>query len=56
MLIEGESKRSGNDLRGRNDGNVVCVFPKKGEVKKGDYVTIKILRSTQTSLIGEIID
>lgn len=56
VLIEGESKRSGNDLRGRNDGNVVCVFPKKGEVKKGDYVTIKILRSTQTSLIGEIID
>ncbi|MCX6188837.1 MAG: MiaB/RimO family radical SAM methylthiotransferase [Bacteroidetes bacterium] len=56
VLIEGESKRSGNDLRGRNDGNVVCVFPKKGEVKKGDYVNVKIIRSTQTSLIGEIVE
>lgn len=56
VLIEGESKRSGNDLKGRNDANVVCVFPKKGEVKKGDYVNVKITRSTQTSLLGEIVD
>ncbi len=56
VLIEGESKRSGDDLKGRNDGNVICIFPKKGDVKKGDYVNVKILRSTQTSLIGEIID
>jgi tRNA-2-methylthio-N6-dimethylallyladenosine synthase len=56
VLVEGESKRSGNDLKGRNDGNIICVFPKKGEVKKGDYVNVKIVKSTQTSLIGEIVE
>jgi tRNA-2-methylthio-N6-dimethylallyladenosine synthase len=55
VLIEGESKRSGEDLKGRNDENVLCVFPKKGDAKKGDYVNVKITRSTQTSLIGEIV-
>ena len=55
VLIDGESKRSGDDFKGRNDENIVCVFPKKENWKVGDYVQVRINRGTQTSLIGEIV-
>jgi tRNA-2-methylthio-N6-dimethylallyladenosine synthase len=55
VLIEGDSARSADDFRGRNDANIVCIFPKDGVHKKGDYVMVEIERSTQTSLIGKII-
>lgn len=51
VLIEGESKKSKDDWMGRNDQNIVCIFP-KGNYKKGEYVDVLIERSTTTSLIG----
>ncbi len=54
VLIEGDSKKSKTDYKGRNDQNMLCVFPKDGVHQKGDYVLVKILSSTTTSLIGEI--
>ncbi|HCS21381.1 MAG TPA: tRNA (N6-isopentenyl adenosine(37)-C2)-methylthiotransferase MiaB [Bacteroidetes bacterium] len=54
VLIEGDSKKSKTDYKGRNDQNMLCVFPKDGVHQKGDYVNVKILSSTTTSLIGEI--
>lgn len=51
VLIEGESKKSKDDWMGRNDQNIVCIFP-KSNYKKGEYVDVLIERSTTTSLIG----
>lgn len=56
VLIEGDSKKSANDFKGRNDQNVMVIFPKKGDYKPGDYVNVMIERSTTTSLIGQIVD
>lgn len=54
VLIEGDSKRSGDDWCGRNDQNKMVVFPKKeNNIKKGDYVQVKINRCTAATLIGE---
>jgi tRNA-2-methylthio-N6-dimethylallyladenosine synthase len=55
VLVEGTSKKSAYDLKGRNDQNAICVFP-AGNAKPGDYVTIRVERSTTTSLIGTIIE
>lgn len=55
VLIEGDSKRSADDWCGRNDQNKMVVFPKTNDnVKKGDYVQVKINRCTAATLIGEI--
>ena len=51
VLVEGFSKKTQDDLQGRNDQNKVVVFP-KGNYKKGDYVFIKITSCTSGTLIG----
>lgn len=56
VLVEGASKRSEADLCGRNDANKMLVFPKKNNVKKGDYVQVKVLQASSATLIGEIVD
>ena len=55
VLVEGESKRSGDQFMGRNSQNKVVVFPKKRS-KPGDYVRVKIHQCTSATLLGEIID
>lgn len=55
VLIEGLSKKSDQDFRGRNDHNTVVIFPKE-HYKKGDYVHVLIEKCTQTSLIGKVIE
>lgn len=55
VLIEGDSKRSGNDWRGRNSQNKVIVFPKGNHaLNKGDYVMVTVTDCTQATLIGEV--
>lgn len=56
VLIEGTSKRSENDYKGRNDQNITVIFPKGDGYKKGDYVKVLAERSTQTSLIGHVVE
>ncbi len=51
VLIEGSSKKSDNDLYGRNDQNKVIVFP-KGNLKKGEYVMVKVDSCTAGTLLG----
>jgi tRNA-2-methylthio-N6-dimethylallyladenosine synthase len=51
VLIEGYSKKNENELYGRTDQNKVVVFPKK-QLKKGEYVWVKIERCTAGTLIG----
>jgi len=56
VLIEGDSKRSDKDWMGRSSQNKVIVFPKENyELKKGDYVTVKVTDCTQATLLGQII-
>ncbi len=55
VLIEGDSKRSTTDWMGRNTQNKVVVFSKKNaNLKKGDYILVKIIDCTQATLLGEI--
>ncbi len=56
VLIEGDSKKSKNDWMGRSSESKVVVFPKnKNELKKADYVNVKITSYTQGTLLGEIV-
>lgn len=54
VLIEGTSKRSENDLFGRNDQNKVIVFPKE-QYQKGEYVNVKVEDCTAATLIGKVV-
>ncbi len=56
VLIEGFSKKSTNDLKGRNDQNQLVVFPAGEGYAKGDYVYVQIERCTMTSLFGKVVD
>jgi tRNA-2-methylthio-N6-dimethylallyladenosine synthase len=53
VLIEGDSKKSAVDWRGRTSQNKVVVFPKQeGGYKKGDYATVRVDGCTGATLIG----
>ncbi len=54
VLVEGNSKKSDQDWSGRNDQNVMVVFPKE-TYKPGDLVEVLVERSTTTTLIGKAI-
>src|SRR5690606_5601530 len=56
VLIESNSKRSELNWSGRNSQNKMVVFPKENyNLKKGDYVWVKISDATSATLRGEII-
>lgn len=55
VLVEGRSKKSEEQLSGRNDGNAMVVFPRGNHVK-GEYVKVKIVDCTSATLIGELVD
>lgn len=54
VLIEGYSKKSDKEYRGRNDQNAMVVFPIVDSVKPGDYADVFIERCTSATLIGII--
>jgi tRNA-2-methylthio-N6-dimethylallyladenosine synthase len=57
VLIEGDSKKSAGDWRGRNSQNKMVVFPKTGSnLKKGDYVAVEIVDCTGATLIGQLAE
>ncbi|MFT6000282.1 MAG: tRNA-2-methylthio-N6-dimethylallyladenosine synthase [Neolewinella sp.] len=53
VLIEGDSKKSDQDWKGRTTQNRMVVFPKRAEENPGNYVTVKIIDSTSATLFGE---
>lgn len=55
VLIEGESKKSVDDWKGRNSQNKMLVFPKNGDHKPGDYVQVRVNEATSATLIGELV-
>lgn len=55
VLIEGDSRRSEQDFKGRNSQNKVVVFPKVDGLKPGDYVEVKVHEATSATLRGETV-
>ena len=53
VLIEGDSKKSELDFKGRNSQNKMIVFPKLDGYRPGDYIHVKVVDSTSATLIGE---
>ncbi len=56
VLIEGTSKRSEDDFKGRNSQNKMIIFPKQEGLKPGDYVHVKIAEATSATLKGSIVE
>lgn len=54
VLIEGTSKRSADQLQGRNTANKVVIFPKE-HYQKGDYVNVLVNDCTAATLFGEVV-
>nr|XP_046240774.1 CDK5 regulatory subunit-associated protein 1 [Scatophagus argus] len=66
VLVEGESRRSAQELCGRTDGNMKVIFPKEdvavqlvdsntAPINAGDYVLVKISSANSQSLRGRAL-
>ncbi len=55
VLIEGDSKRSDQEFKGRNSQNKMIIFPKRPGLEPGDYVHVKIREVTSASMRGQIV-
>ena len=55
ILIEGTSKKSQDELKGRNSANKVVIVPAAG-LKIGDYVKVKITDCSPATLFGEVLE
>ena len=56
VLIEGDSKRSDQDFKGRNTQNKMCIFPKQDGLKPGDYCHVKIYEASSATLKGNLVE
>lgn len=54
VLIEGYSRKSKADMRGRNTANKVVVFP-AGSHQPGEYINVRISKCTSATLSGEVV-
>lgn len=55
VLIEGDSKKSDLDFKGRNSQNKVIVFPKEDGLKAGDYTWVMVESASSATLKGHIV-
>lgn len=55
VLVERTSKKSEEELCGRNSQNTMVVFP-KGNLKPGQYVDVKTTGCTAVTLLGEVVN
>ena len=55
VLIEGDSKKSGDEWKGRNTHNKMIVFRKVEGFAPGDYVNVLVESSTSATLKGRIV-
>ncbi|MCM1051989.1 MAG: tRNA (N6-isopentenyl adenosine(37)-C2)-methylthiotransferase MiaB [Paenibacillus sp.] len=53
VLVEGVSKRSKEQMVGRNEQNKTLVFP-RGNCRVGDTVKVRVLSASSATLIGEL--
>ncbi len=55
VLIEGDSKKSKAEFKGRNSQNKMIVFPKVEGFHPGDYVHVEITDASSATLRGRIL-
>ena len=55
VLIEGDSRKSESEWKGRNSQNKMIVFYKEHGFKPGDYVNVYVESSTSATLKGRIV-
>ncbi|WP_075352053.1 tRNA (N6-isopentenyl adenosine(37)-C2)-methylthiotransferase MiaB [Algoriphagus marinus] len=55
ILLEGTSKKSQDELKGRNSANKVVIVP-NGDYQKGDYLKVRITDCTTATLFGEVLE
>lgn len=55
VLIEGDSKRSDSQFKGRNSQNKMVVFDKEPGLKPGNYCMVKVHDATSATLLGSIV-
>lgn len=55
VLVEGTSRRSEEQLKGRTDTNKMVVFDAAPGISKGDYVTVTIDDCTSATLMGHVM-
>lgn len=55
ILIEGFSKKSKEFLAGRTDTNKVVIIPNNENIKKSDYVKVKINKATSGTLFADTV-
>lgn len=55
VLVEGTSKRSDDDLVGRNTYNTKVIFPRAEGIKAGDYVYVEIEKCSSATLLGKLV-
>jgi len=56
ILIESLSKKSEDFYSGRTDSNKIVIVPKNDEIKIGDYVKVRINRTTSATLFGDYVE
>lgn len=55
VLIEGDSKKSTDDFKGRNSQNKMIIFPKIADFQPGDYVYVQVTDASSATLLGNIV-
>lgn len=55
VLVEGTSRRSDEQLRGRTDTNKMVVFDRVSGADKGDYLDVIIEDATSATLLGRVV-
>ena len=55
ILIEGYSKKSEDDMQGRNSANKVVVFAAANH-QPGEYINVRITKCTSGTLSGEVVN
>ena len=53
VMIDGDSKRSNKEWKGRSSQNKVIIFPKVASHIPGDYVQVKVVSASSATLRGE---
>jgi tRNA-2-methylthio-N6-dimethylallyladenosine synthase len=56
VLVEGDSKKSDQDFKGRNSQNKMINFPKVDGVKPGDYVLVEVTVANAGTLKGRMVN
>lgn len=56
VLVEGDSKKSNQDFKGRNSQNKMINFPKVEGVKPGDYVMVEVTVANAGTLKGKVVN